>query len=236
TVTVPAGTLPEGFDVNRLLPDRRAFTGAPGEVLAYVDENGGLHPLPWVVVGADELIFTTGIAADYRIVNAKGIFDDVMADDWYADSVAFVTARGLFSGTDEAVFSPDAPMTRGMLMTVLARLDGADTAGGSPWYKPGMDWAVTRGISDGSTPGAPITREQLAAMLWRYAGNPVSQGSLDGFTDAGKVSAYAAEALRWVVGAGLITGTDAGALNPQGEASRAEVSAMLTRFIMVKAE
>ena len=236
TVTVPAGTLPEGFDVNRLLPDRRAFTGAPGEVLAYVDENGGLHPLPWVVVGADELIFTTGIAADYRIVNAKGIFDDVMADDWYADSVAFVTARGLFSGTDEAVFSPDAPMTRGMLMTVLARLDGADTAGGSPWYKPGMDWAVTRGISDGSAPGAPITREQLAAMLWRYAGNPVSQGSLDGFTDAGKVSAYAAEALRWVVGAGLITGTDAGALNPQGEASRAEVSAMLTRFIMVKAE
>lgn len=121
-----------------------------------MDENGGLHPLPWVVVGADELIFTTGIAADYRIVNAKGIFDDVMADDWYADSVAFVTARGLFSGTDEAVFSPDAPMTRGMLMTVLARLDGADTAGGSPWYKPGMDWAVTRGISDGSTREPPL--------------------------------------------------------------------------------
>ena len=90
---------------------------------------------------------------------------------------------------------------------------GADTAGGSPWYKPGMDWAVTRGISDGSAPGAPITREQLAAMLWRYAGNPVSQGSLDGFTDAGQVGAYAAEALRWAVGAGLITGTDAGALN-----------------------
>lgn len=90
------------------------------------------------MVGADELIFTTGIAADYRIVNAKGIFDDVMADDWYADSVAFVTARGLFSGTDEAVFSPDAPMTRGMLMDRTGpRLDGADTAAGSPWIQAG---------------------------------------------------------------------------------------------------
>lgn len=236
TVKVPAGTLPEGFDVNRLLPDRSAFTGAPGDVLAYVDETGGLRPLPWVVVGEDEFAFTAGIATDYRIVNAGGVFDDVAADSWYTGSVAFVTARDLFSGTGKAAFSPDVPMTRGMLVTVLARLDGADTAGGSPWYKPGMDWAVTRGISDGSAPEAPITREQLTAMIWRYAGHPVAQGSLDGFADAGQVSVYAAEALRWAVGAGLITGEDTGTLNPQGKASRAEVAAMFARFIMVRAE
>ena len=102
-----------------------------------------------------------------------------------------------------------------------------------------MTWAVDQKIVQGYNgtliPREPAIRGQVAAMLWRYAGNPVSQGSLDGFTDAGQVSAYAAEALRWAVGAGLITGTDAGTLNPQGEASRAEVAAMLTRFITAQA-
>ena len=119
-------------------------------------------------------------------------------------------------------------------------MDFPDLADLSDWATDAMTWAVDQKIVQGYNgtliPREPAIRGQVAAMLWRYAGNPVSQGSLDGFTDAGKVSAYAAEALRWVVGAGLITGTDAGALNPQGEASRAEVSAMLTRFIMVKAE
>ena len=121
-------------------------------------------------------------------------------------------------------------MTRAMMMTVLARFDGVDTTGGSTWHEKGAQWAQEKGISTGSNLGSNITREQLAVMFWRYAGAPASSGSLDGFSDAGSVSGYAQEALRWAVETGLLAGNGT-ALLPQGEATRAEVAQMLKRFM-----
>ena len=124
-------------------------------------------------------------------------------------------------------------MTRAMLMTVLARTDGQDTAApeGGQWYDAGTKWAVEQGISDGTNPDGSITREQLATMLWRYAGSPATNGTLDGFTDADKTGNYATDALRWAVEQGIITGKGGGVLDPQGPATRAEVSAMLMRYL-----
>ncbi len=111
-------------------------------------------------------------------------------------------------------------------MTVLARFDGHDTEGGSVWYEKGMEWAKTNGVSDGSNPDGNITREQFAAMLYRYAGSPAVSGSIDHFTDARKVSSYATDAVRWAVSTGIIGGT----LAPQSNATRAQVATMLMRF------
>ena len=122
-------------------------------------------------------------------------------------------------------------MTRAMLMTVLARFDGKDTTGASAWYEKAMAWAKANGISDGSTPNGNITREQLAAMLWRYAGSPAGDGALSSFQDRARVSGYADEAMRWAVCEGLISGTDAGMLAPQSNATRAQVATILKRFV-----
>ena len=94
-----------------------------------------------------------------------------------------------------------------------------------------MEWARENGISDGSDPDGSITREQLATMLWRYAGSPAGGGSLSSFGDSASVSAYALEAVRWAAGEGLISGTDAGLLAPQGSATRAQVATILMRFV-----
>lgn len=147
---------------------------------------------------------------------------------WAEDAIDFVSAHELFNGTTATTFTPDASTTRGQLMTVLARLDGADTTGAA--IQKGMAWAVERGISDGTNPNARITREQLAAMLYRYAGNPDTNGSLEGFSDAGRVSGYAVDAMRWAVSTGLIGGMGDGTLNPQGPATRAQVATILMRF------
>ena len=122
-------------------------------------------------------------------------------------------------------------MTRAMLMTVLARFDGQDTTGGAVWYEKAMEWAREHGVSDGSDPEGSITREQLATMLWRYAGSPAGDGSPSSFGDGGSANTYAVEALRWAVGEGLISGTDAGLLAPQGSATRAQVATILMRFV-----
>ena len=100
------------------------------------------------------------------------------------------------------------------------------------WYEKAMAWARENGISDGSNPNGSITREQLATMLWRYAGSPAGDGSAIGrFTDSGKVSSYAVEAMNWAVGTGLIGGMGDGTLAPQGSATRAQVATILMRFV-----
>lgn len=150
---------------------------------------------------------------------------------WAEDAIDFATAHELFAGTSDTTFSPDSSMTRAMLMTVLARFDGQDTTGGAVWYDKAMAWAKENGISDGSNPNGSITREQLATMLWRYAGSPIRDGSLSSFGDSASVNGYAVEALRWAVGEGLISGTDAGLLAPQSNATRAQVATILMRFV-----
>lgn len=161
-------------------------------------------------------------------------FNDVSANDWFASAVDYVTGKGMMNGTADNTFSPKANTTRGMLMTVLARHAGEDTTGGSVWYEKGMNWAKANGVSDGTNPQVNITREQLAAMLYRYAQNKkydVSGAkSLDGYTDAQSVSSYAVPALQWANAAGVVTGKSGSKLDPKGYATRAEVAAMLMRF------
>lgn len=156
-------------------------------------------------------------------------FDDVKPTEWYADAVRCVVEKGLMSGTGTDAFSPDGTTARGMLMTILARYAGADTTGGANWYEKGMAWAQSAGISDGRAPEAGITREQLVTMLYRYADVPEAGGTLDAFADADTVSAYAVDAMRWAAANGIVNGSH-GRLNPQGNATRAQVAAMLMRF------
>ena len=160
---------------------------------------------------------------------SKTGFNDVASSAWYADAVQYVTDKGLMNGTDDNQFSPSASTTRGMLMTVLARYAGADTTGGATWYEKGMNWAKAKGVSDGTNPNADITREQLVTMMYRYAGSPKADGKLDSFSDAASVSTYAADAMQWAVANGIVNGSN-GKLNPQNNATRAQVAAILMRF------
>ena len=159
-----------------------------------------------------------------------GSFKDVPQNSWFAGAVQYVTSSSLMNGTSTTAFSPSATMSRGMLMTVLARYAGESTEGGTVWYEKGMNWAKDKGISDGSAPNRNITREQLAAMLYRYAGEPDGAADLSAYTDAGSVSAYAEKAVQWCVKNGILTGKTSSTLAPKATATRAECAAMLQRF------
>lgn len=159
-----------------------------------------------------------------------GSFKDVPQNSWFASAVQYVTSNSLMNGTSTTAFSPSANMSRGMLMTVLARYAGESTEGGTVWYEKGMDWAKNKGISDGSAPNRNITREQLAAMLYRYAGELDGAADLSAYTDAGSVSAYAEKAVQWCVKNGILTGKTSSILAPKATATRAECAAMLQRF------
>lgn len=159
-----------------------------------------------------------------------GSFKDVPQNSWFASAVQYVTSSSLMNGTSTTAFSPNANMSRGMLMTVLARYDGESTEGGTVWYEKGMNWAKNKGVSDGSAPNRNITREQLAAMLYRYAGEPDGTADLSAYTDAGSVSAYAEKAVQWCVKNGILTGKTSSTLAPRATATRAECAAMLQRF------
>lgn len=159
-----------------------------------------------------------------------GSFKDVPQNSWFASAVQYVTSNSLMNGTSTTAFSPSATMSRGMLMTVLARYAGESTEGGTVWYEKGMNWAKNKGISDGSAPNATITREQLAAMLYRYAGEPDGAADLSAYADAGSVSAYAEKAVQWCVKNGILTGKTSSSLAPKATATRAECAAMLQRF------
>ncbi len=159
-----------------------------------------------------------------------GSFKDVPQNSWFASAVQYVTSNSLMNGTSSTAFSPNASMSRGMLMTVLARYAGESTEGGTVWYEKGMNWAKNKGISDGSAPNRNITREQLAAMLYRYAGEPDGAADLSAYTDAGSVSAYAEKAVQWCVKNGILTGKTSSTLAPKATATRAECAAMLQRF------
>lgn len=159
-----------------------------------------------------------------------GSFKDVPQNSWFASAVQYVTSNSLMNGTSTTAFSPSATMSRGMLMTVLARYAGESTEGGTVWYEKDMNWAKNKGISDGSAPNRNITREQLATMLYRYAGEPDGAADLSAYTDAGSVSAYAEKAVQWCVKNGILTGKTSSSLAPKATATRAECAAMLQRF------
>lgn len=160
-------------------------------------------------------------------------FTDVVSGSWYYDGVKYAYDNGLMNGTGANAFSPNADTTRGMIVTILARMESVNTSGGATWYARGREWAMENGISDGTNMEGKITREQLAAMLYRYAkmkGYDVSaSASLSGYTDASSVSGWAKEAMQWAVGSGLIQGSN-NALTPQANASRAQIATILMRF------
>ena len=169
--------------------------------------------------------------------------------DWFYEDVLFAHSEGLLKGTAKRTFSPYASTTRAMIATVLWRMDGAPDAksdsrftdvAGDQWYSDAVAWAdengIVRGFGDGTfAPNAPVTREQFAAMLCRYAqysGDAVEPSrSLADFNDADQVSTWAKDAMRWAVSSGILTGKPGKRLDPQGTATRAEIAAMLRRYL-----
>ena len=175
-------------------------------------------------------------------------FSDVAAGDWFSDVVRYVYEQGLMTGTSDTEFSPNLTTTRGMIVSILNRLEGGPTAESSgftdvadgDWYADAVNWAASEGIVAGYEdqtfrPNDPITREQLAAMLMNYAawkGEDVSaRADLGGYNDAASVSSWAAETVQWAVAEGLISGMPGNLLEPQGSATRAQVAAILQRFL-----
>ena len=175
------------------------------------------------------------------------LFTDVADDAWYADAVRYVYENGMMNGTDDTAFSPDANTTRAMIVTMLYRMEAEPTAQGSgftdvaagSYYADAVAWAAENGIVNGVSetsfaPDDSITREQMAAILYRYAQykgyDVTASGNLSAYTDASQVSGYAAAAMQWANGEGLITGVTGTALDPQGSATRAQVATILMRF------
>lgn len=203
----------------------------PGTVAVIVRADGTEEVVKMSVPAEGAVAVPLSDGATVKIIDNSKSFSDVSAQHWAVDAVSFVSARELFDGTAATTFSPEAPMTRAMLITVLARLDGVDVSGGTTWYEKGMAWAIAKQISDGSNPDESVTREQLVTMLWRYAGSPAAAGTMSGFTDANELSGFAQEAMRWAVESGIIGGFSDGRLAPQGQATRAQVAQILMSFI-----
>lgn len=224
-ITVRTGSAEE---VQVMIP---AVSTTPGTVAMLVGTDASTNVVRISVVTAEGVIASLPDGATVVLVDNSKAFTDVSAGNWAADAVAFASARGLLVGTSAMTFSPDAAMTRGMLMTVLARFAGADTAGGETWYEKSVEWAVENGISDGSNPNGNITREQLVVMLWRYYGSPSAAGTLTGFTDVGQVSGYAQEAMAWAVENGIVSGFGDGRIGPKGQATRAQVAQILMNLL-----
>lgn len=203
-----------------------------GTVAIKVNPDGTEEIIKTAVITENGLVLGVKGSMQIKVINNSKNFADTVGH-WAASDVDFVSARELFTGTAPQTFSPESATTRGMVVTVLARLAGESTDGGANWYDKGCAWAVTNGVSDGTDPNGTVTREQLAAMLYRYFGSPAVSGSLS-FADASSVSEYAHDAMQWCVNNGIINGMD-GLLNPQGQATRAQVSAMFARYIHLAA-
>ena len=218
TVTVKAK---DGYKLDKL-----TITDAKGNAVDVTDKGNGKFSF---VMPEGKVTVTPTFVADNGGQTESKSYSDVKTGGWYADAVKYVSDKGLMSGTGSDKFAPSATTTRAMLMTVLARYAGEDTTGGATWYEKSMEWAKAKGVSDGTNPNANITREQLVTMLYRYAGSPKADGKLDSFSDAASVRTYAADAMQWAVANGIVNGSN-GKLNPQNNATRAQVAAILMRF------
>lgn len=205
----------------------------PGTVAVLVDANGNETVIPNSVLGNNGLIVTLSDGDTVKILDNTQSYSDVVASHWAKDNIDYVTSRGLFVGVDDANFAPETSMTRAMIVSVLQRYAGDTTAAapGSDWYEGARQWAIAHGISDGTNMNGNVTREQLVTMLYRYIGSPQIVGSLNSYSDNANVSPYAEHAMVWAVRNGIIGGMTADTLAPQGMATRAQVAAILERFI-----
>ena len=236
TVTLTV-TPDEGYRLEKL-----TVKDASGNELKLVDQGEGRYSFTMPDTNVT-------VEASFVLDDGAGLpFTDVAVGDWYYDAVAYVYENGLMTGTSGTLFSPNATTTRAMIVTILYRLEGSPVANGSAgftdvaygtWYTAAVNWAAANDIVTGYGSGKfgpmdPITREQMAAILFRYADfkgmDTSARADLSGYTDAGDISAYAVEAMSWANAEGFITGTTATTLKPQGSATRAQVATILTRY------
>ncbi len=217
TLTVKAD---EGYELNVL-----TVTDKNGNEIKLTDKGDGKYTF---AMPASAVTVEASFAA--KSVENELPFTDVDVDDWFYSAVKYVYDNDLMNGTSATQFSPFMTTSRAMILTILARYNGVDTSTGATWYEAGVAWAVENGVSDGTNLEAAVSREQLVTMLWRLVGSPVIECDLTAYPDSGSVSDWAAQAMAWAVDTGIIIGTGAGTLNPQGNATRAEVVAVLARF------
>ena len=236
--TVTITTAPDdGYELDKL-----TVTDARGSELELTDKGNGKYtfrmPASKVTV---EAVFT-------EILPEPLPFIDVRAGAWYYDAVDYVYQKGFMTGTSENAFSPDMTMTRGMIVTILHRMDGAPNVGGrysfedvpyDAWYSKAVLWAERRGIVSGYSaeafgPNDPITREQLAAILCNYSAykgeDTSARADLSKYSDVSAVSGWAKNALSWANAKGLVNGVTTTTLEPKGAATRAQAATMLQRF------
>lgn len=251
TVTTSEGkttstvTLPGSGSATVTIPVKNA---GPGTVVYLVKDDGTKELVPGTKFAEDSVSVRLSGSAKLEVAENGKTFADVPGGHWAQDAVQFVTARALFQGTGADAFSPSTPMSRAMLVTVLHRLAGVPTAEGvsfpdveqDSWYTKAVAWANKEGIvlgtGDGFSPDVSITRESLAAILYRYAQKQGLDMSAEGtavadFADSSAISPWAAEAMGWAVANGILTGKTGNLLDPAGTASRAEVAMMLMRFV-----
>lgn len=218
-------------------------TDADGEALAVTALEDGTYQFTQPR-GTVEIVVTFVASSEEPVVLP---FVDVAAEDWYGDAVAEVYARGLMTGTAEDTFAPELAATRGMVVSILHRLAGSPTVNAEvfadvaidDWYRQAVAWAANEGIASGTnaetfSPNAAVTREQLAALFCNFAAqqgvDTTARSDLSSFDDAETVSDWAQDAVSWAHAEGLLAGTSATMLAPQGEATRAQLAAMLVRF------
>lgn len=237
--------LPGGADAVKVeIPVKNA---TPGVVAVVVGADGTETAVKKSAVTKDGVTLALNSGATVKLVDNRAAFSDVPASNWAKNAVDFVSARGIFNGTGDNAFSPDNTMTRGMLAVVLHNLedspahafDGTFADVEESWYTDAVHWAAEQGIVTGYGdgrygPNDDITREQLAVILWRYAGSPAAEGEELPFADADQVSGYAAEALRWAKEQGIVNGDGNGRLMPKGLTTRAQAAQMLMNFIQTQ--
>ena len=216
--------------------------GSAGTLITVTATPDKGYELAYITVDGEKISGNTFRMPDHDVtVSALFVpvsfpFTDVKSGDWFYDAVAYVYANGLMDGTSATTFEPNANMTRAMVWAILARIDG-ETVTGADWASAARTWAMAGGVSDGTDPNGPVTREQFATMLYRYAaakGYDVSIGestNILSYADFASISEYAIPAMQWACGSGIVTGVTDSTLVPQGTATRAQCAAMLMRFI-----
>jgi hypothetical protein len=201
----------------------------PGTVVVIVNADGTETIVPVTTLTEDGVVVTLEEDATVKVVDNSKDFVDVADDYALADSIDFVSARGLFEGNTETTFNPHANTTIAQTMTVLARLSGEDFYGAGSTVK-GAEWAAEKGLSDGTDVNKAVTREQMVVMMWKLAGMPESDQPLTA-SDVNDISADALTAMQWAVEMGILKGNLDGTINPQGNASRAHVAAFTERYV-----
>ena len=231
------------IDLTQYVPTWRGHT-----FIGWYSERGLINKVSGVYLTKDMTVYA-GWRVDENPNTGANPFTDVSEKDWFYSDVMFVYENGLMLGTSKALFSPHGTATRGMMATILWRMEGSPAPKGKnsftdveagKWYADAITWTAENGIfagygKDKFGPDDPITREQLAAIFYRYADykgyDLTVKGNLDKFKDADKITDYAKTAMQWAVGSGLMKGKSGNLLDPQGTATRAEIAAMLHRFI-----